>query len=189
MTHYESDRTDSARERRWRLFSWGLLILAALAAAGILSAVTMFSRWSEVRTLSSAEADREFTTVLARSGGGIPYVEITPGGEVIVHREQEKGEATPLGTLHLLAWEPAGGRLVRIGFPFWFVRLKMTDTINLGTLTTVLTEDWKNLNLKISVEDLERRGPAVIIDHTLDEGGRILLWTARRPKPLDESPD
>lgn len=179
MTHYDSRRTDSTSKRWSRRTALGLLVLTILAAVGIRIAADMFSRWTEVGTVTPAAAGREFAIALRQAGGGIPYVEIAPDGEVIVHRDQESIEPTPLDTLHLVAWDSSTGGLVRIDFPFWFVRLKMTDTINLGTITTVLAEDWDNLDLKVSVEDLERRGPAVVMDHTLVDGSRILLWTEK----------
>jgi hypothetical protein len=188
MTQYDWEPVNSTRKRRWRWAAWGALVFAILAVTGIQIALTMFSRWSEVRNLSSEDAAREFSIALNRAGGGTPYVEIAPGGGVIVHRDQENDELTPLATLHLLAWEPDSGKLVRIDFPFWFIRVKMNDTINLGTITSALAGDWENLDLEVSVDELERRGPAVVIDHTLPEGSRILLWTEKASEDARETP-
>ncbi|MEE8586279.1 MAG: hypothetical protein V3T83_15650 [Acidobacteriota bacterium] len=70
-----------------------------------------------------------------------------------------------------------------MGVPFWFVRLKMTESLNLGTITSALAGDWGNLDLKVSVEELERRGAGVVLNHRLEDGTRILLWTEAAAEP------
>ena len=50
------------------------------------------------------------------------------------------------------------------------------DSLNLGTITSALTRDWENLDLKVSVEELERLGQGLVLDHRLENGARILLW-------------
>jgi len=67
--------------------------------------------------------------------------------------------------------------MVRVGFPYWFVRMKMTDSLNLGTLTSVLARDWEHLDLSVSERDLERRGPGLVLDQQTERGARIVLWT------------
>jgi hypothetical protein len=96
---------------------------------------------------------------------------------VQVHRELESPSPVPLRTLHLVAWDPGHERLLRIDFPFWFVRLKMSRVLNLGTFTSALAHDWQSLDLKVAEEDLERRGPGLILDITSPDGALLLLWT------------
>jgi len=163
----------SSRPLAWKVVA----LLLVLGAAGFGLFLVTLGRWSDVRTMSPAGAAAAFDDVLAGLGGGPPYVEIDAAGTVSVHREQEQDEPTPLETLYLLSWEPGPERLARVAFPFWFVRLKTTDELNLGTLTTALAGDWENLALSVTTDDLERRGPALVIDHARTDGGRILLWT------------
>ena len=114
---------------------------------------------------------------LTRAGGGVPYIEISDTGSVLVHRELEHHDPVALHTLHMLAWEPEGKRLLRVAFPYWFVRVKMSETFNLGTLTSALARDWEHLDLRVSEQDLERRGPGIVLDNRLPDGKRLLLWT------------
>lgn len=162
---------------KWRWVGTLALVLGGIAVAGILFSAVLFSRWSEIRTLSPEQADRAFAEALAGAGGGPPYLEISPAGAVLVRRELERPEPVKLRTLHLLAWEPDAARMLRIGFPFWFVRAKMTETLNLGTLTSALAHDWERLDLRVSERDLERLGPGLVLDQRLQDGARILLWT------------
>jgi hypothetical protein len=37
--------------------------------------------------------------------------------------------------------------------------------------------DVEHLDLSVKFRDLERLGPALVLDHTAGNGSRILLWT------------
>lgn len=164
----------AGRRGRWVVAT--LVTLALLAAGGLGLSAWLFSSWSSIRTLEPDDADRAFDAALARSGGGPAYIEIGPGGRVGVHRELEAAEPLPVQALHLLAYEPDRRQLVEVAFPFWFVRAKLTGTLNAGTLTTLASGDWAHLDLSVTEEDLERRGPGLVLDHAPAGGGRLLLW-------------
>lgn len=148
-------------------------LLAIVGASGLF----VLSRWTELTTVTPEVARDVFVLARTRAGGDLAYLEIAVDGSVRIHRELEGEEPSDLSTLHVVAWEPTGERLLTIAFPFWFVRLKMSKTLNLGTLTTVFAGDWKNLDLRVSEDDLERRGPGLVLDQTRADGARILLWT------------
>ena len=127
---------------------------------------------------SRDEADRAFAAAVARAGGGPPYVDLADG--MSVKRELERGVSSDLAALHVMSWNPDDRKLRQVAFPFWFVRMKTTDSVNLGTFAAALTGDWENLDIGVTVEDLERLGPALVIDHSQEGGGRIVLWTEGR---------
>lgn len=149
--------------------------LFALVMAGL--SFWTLSRWSTLARAPAAEAERAFALRRTALGDGPAYLEITEAGGVLVRRELEGAAPEELEALHVLAWEPAGERLLGVAFPFWFVRLKTTDSLNLGTLLAVLSRDWGHLDLKVTEEDLQRRGRGLLLDHRLADGKRILLWT------------
>lgn len=165
----------AAKPRPWAWYA--VVVLAFLAAAGLGSSWLLLSRWSSIENPSPAGASAAFDRALDGAGGGAPYIEIGASGAVTVHRELEVPGSPPLATLHLLAWDPGLQRLLRVSFPFWFVRLKMSETLNLGTLTAALARDWGNLDLEVTEEDLQRRGPGLVLHLNRPDGGRLLLWT------------
>ena len=163
------------RKTRWLPGLLVAVVVFALAMMG-LSGI-LFSRWSDLRTVSPEDADRAFAAAVAEAGGGPPYLEISADGIAHLRTDLERSPPTELRTLHLLAWEPARGQLLQVSFPFWFVRLKLAATVNVGKLASVLAHHWENLDVEISVAALQRRGPGLVLDHRLADGARILLWT------------
>lgn len=162
-------------KRRW---IGPVIVTVVLFAATMLAFWSwQFSRWSDLRVVPAQEASMAFDEAIREAGGGPPYIEFAVDGSVGVRRDLESDRPVGLESLNLLAWEPEGGRLLRVRFPYWFVRAKMTDSLNIGTLTTALARDWEHLDLKVSEEDLERRGPGLVLDRTLAGGERLLLWT------------
>lgn len=151
------------------------ILIAGAAGLGLFG--IMLSTWSEVETATGVDAEQAFNEALVEAGKSEPYLEISAEGTVQVHRELEGDAPVSLESLVVLAWEPDGERLVRIEFPYWFVRMKMTDSLNLGTLISVLAKDWRNLDLSVGEEELELRGPGLLLDHTRQDGARILLFT------------
>jgi hypothetical protein len=71
-----------------------------------------------------------------------------------------------------MAFDPDDGRIVRVNVPFWLVRMKMSGA------TIDLNGKHMNLeDLRLSVEDLERFGPTLIVDHRNTTGERVLVWS------------
>jgi hypothetical protein len=61
---------------------------------------------------------------------------------------------------------------VKVSIPFWLLRLKMRGaTIDLNGNRMDLED------LKLTVEDLERFGPTLIVDHSSASGDHVLVWS------------
>lgn len=154
-----------------------LVVLGIFALImAVVGAITLAS-WGDLRKVDPGEAQRIFAEARAQLGDSPAYIELSSDGSTLVHRELEQAQPSELQALHVITLESSSSRLLEIAFPFWFVRLKMSRTMNLGTLASILAHDWKNLDLNVSEDDLERRGPGLVLDHTASSGSRILLWT------------
>lgn len=165
------------KRRRWlgRL----IIIVAVLAALGLALSAALFSAWSESEPADEAAATAAFAAALAGCEDPRPYLWVEAGGAVRVDRGLEEPVPSALGFLHLLLWDAGSEQLLRIDLPWWFVRMKFTRSMNLGTLTTALAGDWEHLDLRVSDRDLEHRGPGLVLDHRPSGGRRLMLWTAR----------
>ena len=146
-------------------------------AAGAMSFM-FFGQWTHVTDAVPSAAERILTAAVVEAGGGPAYIEIAADGTVIVHRDQEGQAPGSFSTLTLLVWTPGEEKILRLDYPHWFVRLKTSTSFNLGTMITALRKDWGHLDLSVSYADLVRRGPALLLDHQLENGSRIVLWTS-----------
>ena len=167
---------ETLRRRPWlkRLLTAAALLIVVFAVF----AYVFLMEWVEVADVQPAEVGTRFAAALVEAGGGPPYIEITDGGEVVIHHELESQHPRTFDTLTLLAWTPSDNRILRIDYPRWFVRLKTYSSLNLGTAIAMVRRDWAHLDLSIRYKDLQRRGPGLLLDHRLTNGARLMLWTS-----------
>jgi len=147
-----------------------ILLVIAMAAAGIY----FVSRNFEARTATVAGAATEFDAVRAKFAGQKPLIELDERGRFLkanTGRETTPGTRRP-ETLYVMAFDPDDGGLVRVTVPFWLLRMKMNNaTIDLGGSSMDLED------LKLTVEDLDRLGPALVLDQRNAGGDRVLVWS------------
>jgi hypothetical protein len=62
--------------------------------------------------------------------------------------------------------------MVRMNVPFWLLRLK-SGPIAFSSYAANFDDE----RLRLSVEDLERRGPGIVVDFDDPREGRVLIWT------------
>ena len=148
----------------------GVLGVVAMAAAGLY----FFAQNIDTREVSAASASQEFDDVRSKFTGQRPLIELDDRGRLLRTNPDRpaQGEPRPPHTLHVLAFDPDDGRIVSVTVPFWLLRFKMGGTtidFNGGRMDL---ED-----LKLTVEDLERFGPTLIVDHAMTSGERVLVWS------------
>lgn len=148
----------------------GILFVIAMAGAGIY----FFSQNIDARTVSSATAASEFDAVRKQFSGTTPLIELDEQGHFLranTDRPAPSNVRAP-EKLYVLAFDPDDGGLVRVTIPFWLLRMKTNNArINFGRNHMDLED------LKLSVEDLERFGPSLILDQKNEGGDRVLVWS------------
>jgi hypothetical protein len=110
--------------------------------------------------------------VRAALGQSPPLLTLDESGNVI--RRTEPAGAFPVRPHRLVAltYQSAERRLVSADVPFWFFKLK-GPAAQYAVRGTGLDLE----RLQITAADLERHGPAIVIDHTRANGDRLLVWT------------
>jgi len=116
------------------------------------------------------EAVIEFERVRAQFPPRPPLVEIVDPrqGAVRVNRPPASAERRHDGAFRVLVWSAADQKLVRTSVPIWLMRLSLQNvasTIGLGG------GPWN-----LTVADVERYGPGLILDFDQPESGRVLVW-------------
>ena len=156
-------------------------VLLGIVVVGILCVITIagvglyfFSQHVQTRTASPAKAAGEFEQIETRFTGQKPLIELDSRGRYLRANTDRTppADATAPEVLNVLAFDPDEARIVRISIPFWLLRMKMHGaTIDFNGRKMDLED------LKLTVEDLERFGPTLIVDHKNVSGERVLVWS------------
>jgi hypothetical protein len=155
------------------------ILLAILGVLGVfVIAVVGTGIWivrSHVENVSmdEATASRSFDDIRSRFGNTGPVIALRGDGPVLLRRPTETQPAGPVATLHILRWNGRAERMSRIDVPFSLLRMRD------GLFWLRAEPDATNLSFSTSlrVSDIERYGPAVLVDDTMPNGERVLVWS------------
>jgi len=156
--------------RRWvKVTLTGVALLAAgflaLSAIGAYFAL----RHLDTRTATEAEAVREVDTIRARFGARPPLVEVGGGSLADARINRLQGsEAKPVETIHFVSWKAEDGELVRAEVPLWLMRF---SSVNILSQLGMAPE-----RLRLTVQDIERYGPGIVVDYGRPGTDRVLVW-------------
>lgn len=160
---------------------WAIVAVIVLFVGGIIvmagAGLYFVSKQMHVQSATPATAEREFESLREHLKGRQPLLEIDEDGDVVRNNIDEALQTSPanppqLTALHIVAWDAGDERLVKFDIPFWLMRLKK------GPISVISdTGHIRTGNLTLTVDDLERLGPSVLIDHRDRRGTRVLAWT------------
>ena len=147
-------------------------ILCLVTVAGV--GFYFVSKHIDTKEVSPAAAAKEFEAVKAGFEGQKPLIELDSKGQFLrahTDRPAPRHVNTP-DQLYLLAFDPKDQRIVRFSLPFWLLRMKA------GNTTIDLNGNRMDLeDLRLTVADLERFDPTLIVDHQSTDGERVLVWS------------
>jgi hypothetical protein len=162
--------------------TWVSVVIAGVIAVGMLAAAaiggTAFFIYRHVNTqfTPNENADQQFAEARARFGGQPPLIELRHNDEPVLHRDTIPAEmpAAKLETLRVLAYDTHDEKLVRVSIPFWLLRMAPTRHVAFLNDTGI---DFDSDRIRLTLEDLERRGPGLILDQADRRGAHVLVWT------------
>ena len=162
--------------------TWISVLIASVLIVGILAVAaiggTAFFIYQHVNTqfAPNEKAEAQFAEARARFAGQKPLIEMRKDDEPVLHRDVIPASlpATKLETLHVLAYDTHEEKLVRVSIPFWLLRLAPTNHVSFLNDTGI---DFDSDRVRLTLADLERRGPGLIIDHADRRGSHVLVWT------------
>jgi hypothetical protein len=145
-----------------------ILGVIAMAAAGL-----WFVRSHvDIRPTTVTAATEDFKSIRERFATQKPLIELDDRGNFVHANVDRPSSPTPPQSLNIMAFDPKDERVVRMDLPFWLLRFKMRGTrIDVGDGNIDLAK------LHLTVEDLERFGPTLILDQKDGDGSRVLVWT------------
>ena len=165
----------------WRLRTW-IWIVVSIVVVCVLGLIAMagagayyFATHIKTSEASPAVAERSFEEAKRVFADQKPLLELDDEGKVArtntLNRPRLANAAAP-EAIHVLAYDPDEGRVIRVKIPFWLLRLNSDSNITFNDNDKISLEE-----LKITVEDLERMGPSLLVDHKSPRGDRVLVWS------------
>ena len=156
--------------RTWVKVTIGGVALIAVALAALAGTAAYFVLGNmETRDGSEAEAVKAIEAVKARFGPRPPLLEIADPlrADVRINRPVEPS-ATRVATIHVINWKSDTGELTRTELPLWLMRF---SSVNIASQLGVAPARFR-----LTVADVERYGPGVIVDYAARGASRTLVW-------------
>ena len=178
MMPESSDRPSRSARRTWvSVLIASVIIVGVLAIAVVGGTAYFFYRHINASFTPPENADTEFAQARARFAGQKPLIEIRKDDEPILHREgtTRHDSSRQLVSLRVLAYDNRARKLVRVTIPFWLLRLAPS-----GKKVSFLNDngiDFDTDRVHLTLEDLERRGPGLVLDQADRRGSQVLVWT------------
>jgi hypothetical protein len=163
--------------------TWISILIAAVIIVGVLALAvvggTAFFIYRHVNTqfTNDTNAGQEFAAARARFAGQQPLIELRRGDEPVLHRDLILNARPPekkLESLRVLAYDDDAGKLVRVQIPFWLLRMVPSKHLSL------LNDEGIDIDaerVRLTLDDLERRGPGLVLDTKDRRGSLVLVWT------------
>jgi hypothetical protein len=146
----------------------GILGVIAMAAAGLY----FVKSHVDIRSTTVAVATEDFQSVRQRFAAQKPLIELDDEGSFLrANVDRPNGTQRPQ-TLKIMAFDPHDGKVIRMELPFWILRLKSG-----GSRFDIGRNNVDLARMRITVEDLERYGPILILDQKDTDGSRVLVWS------------
>ena len=157
-------------------------LIAAIMTAVVLSLVAAGAGFV-VSHRTSAPASRqlaesEFAELRARFAGQRPFLDME--ARRVSKPSGEPRTATGLRSFHSVIFDTRGGqRVVRIAVPYWFARLyadRRGEFQWLGQLTFLDDTEFDPEAIRLSLDQLDRHGPGLVVDYRHPTGGQFISW-------------
>jgi hypothetical protein len=159
-----------------------LLSIGLCAAIIVLSAVTetvwFFTRHWDTEPASVSTAKVEFDQLRARFAGEQPLLDMRfrkPSTNLNASRVP-----APLHSFHTVIFDTRGAqRLVRITVPYWFGKHYAHHSggfVWLGELTFFDDTEFDPEKIQLSLDEVERHGPGLLVDYRHPTGGQFIAW-------------
>ena len=158
--------------------TWVSVVIAAVIIVGVLavSAVggTAYFIYRHVHTqfTPTENADKQFAEARARFAGQRPLIEIRKDDEPIVNRDMipKTMPAAKLETLRVLAYDTRAN----VSIPMWLLRMAPSNKFSFMKDNGI---DFDSDRVHLTMEDVDRRGPGLLLDQADRRGSQVLVWT------------
>ncbi|HEX7086193.1 MAG TPA: hypothetical protein VF198_07500 [Vicinamibacterales bacterium] len=172
-------------DKRTRGYLWIALgvVLLLVMVGGVLVIGGGYWFYQQVapqeQRLDPEAAAQELDAIRARFAGRAPIFDLEESGEgqaTVRLRPDSTRPASParITSIRVVAYNPAKRTLVRFSVPFWLLRYTPNAKITISEDGTVVEGGE---GTPFTVRELERIGPALLVDDTDADGEQVIVWT------------
>src|SRR6476646_7414990 len=162
--------------------TWISIAIAAVIIIGVLAITavggTAYFIYRHVQTqfVPSETAEQQFAEARGRFAGQKPLIDIRKDEEAVVHRDMipKTMPAAKLETLRVLAYDTRANKLVNVAIPMWLLRMAPSNKFSFMKDNGI---DFDSDRVHITLDDVERRGPGLLLDQADRRGSQVLVWT------------
>ena len=152
--------------------------LSTIAGMGAGTAIWFVAHHRQSASVSASAANAEFAQIRSRFSRRPPLINMA------IRQPNEAAAATaatdPLRTFHTVIFDTRGGeRIVRISVPYWLARryARHDGAFQwLGELTFLDDTEFDPERIFVSLDQIERRGPGLVVDYRHKSGGQFISW-------------
>ena len=165
------------RTKTWISIAVAVLIVVVMLGIAAIGGTAYFLS-SHVRqsAIDEAQASERFAQARQQLGSRPALLEVDDRDDVVIHRGE--AAAGPVGAklkaLRALVYDVREGRIVDVDIPFWFVRMMPSGQMSFIDDNGIRFDSDR---VRVTVEDIERHGAGLILDHRDRTGARVLVWT------------
>ena len=156
----------------------GLLVVGTMIVViPIIVGVTFFFRHHRSEMASTQAAEAEFQRLRARFGDQLPLLDMRERRPITDVRASQA--SARLRSFHTVIFDTRGARrIVRITVPYWFGRLfgRGAGFRWLGQLTFLDDTEFDPEPIQLSLDQVERHGPGLMVDYRHSSGGQFIAW-------------
>ena len=149
-----------------------LLIIFIICVALVAGGALFIHRHINSQITSAESAEAEFATTRARFSGQQPLIEMRRGDEPVTHRD-ESAPRRDVQALHVLAYDDRAHKIVHVDVPGWLLRLTSAH----GSIRLANLDMFDDDRDRLTLEDLERHGPGLVLDTKQPNGTQVIIWT------------
>jgi hypothetical protein len=122
----------------------------------------------ERRNAPEAAALSDIETIRTRFGSRPPLIEILDARMANVRINRLVGDGARVSTFHVINWNAEDSEIVRMEAPLWFMRFSSLNLLSqLGIAPA---------SIRLTVQDVERYGPGIVVDYSQPGKVRMLVW-------------
>ncbi len=155
--------------------------LGGLAAGVVVLALTVLVgfvvRHRDATPVTTTAAQAEFERLRAQFAGQTALVDMQARSS---RSPATAASARPLRAFHTVIFDRRGGdRLVEVSVPFWLGRTYARHDGSfawLGELTFLDDTEFDPEPLRLSIDEIERHGPGLLVDYRHPGGGQFVAW-------------